>query len=56
MPDYAVWADARSARRGKPSVRTHPRSHAESQPMNSIIYIVGLVVIILFIAGYFGLR
>jgi len=24
--------------------------------MNSIIYIVGLVVIIMFIAGYFGLR
>lgn len=26
------------------------------QPMNQIIYLVGLVVIILFILGYFGLR
>lgn len=27
-----------------------------AEPMNQIIYIVGLVVIVLFILGYFGLR
>jgi len=31
----------------------HPSKESR---MNSIIYIVGLVVIIMFIAGYFGLR
>lgn len=29
---------------------------AEGEPMNRIIYIVGLVVIVLFVLGYFGLR
>jgi uncharacterized membrane protein len=28
----------------------------KGKPMNNIIYIVGLVVIILFVLGYFGLR
>lgn len=28
----------------------------ERQRMNQIIYIVGLIVIVLFILGYFGLR
>jgi hypothetical protein len=28
----------------------------ERHPMNSIIYIVGVVVIIVFILGFFGLR
>ena len=28
----------------------------KGNPMNSIVYIVGLVVIILFILGFFGLR
>ena len=31
-------------------------SHTKGNLMNSIIYIVGLVVIVLFIAGFFGLR
>jgi hypothetical protein len=31
-------------------------SHTKDNLMNSIIYIVGLVVIVLFIAGFFGLR
>lgn len=30
--------------------------HPKATLMNSIVYIVGLVVIILFVAGYFGLR
>ena len=29
---------------------------AEEEHMNGIIYIVGLVVIVMFILGYFGLR
>lgn len=28
----------------------------ESEPMNQIIYIVGLIVIVVFVLGYFGLR
>lgn len=30
--------------------------HAKVNLMNSIIYIVGLVVIIVFVLGFFGLR
>lgn len=33
------------------------RHHENAEgPMNQIIYIVGLIVIVLFILGYFGLR
>jgi small-conductance mechanosensitive channel len=32
------------------------RTTVEEDFMNNIIYIVGLVVIVLFILGYFGLR
>ena len=33
------------------------RSHEERRNcMNNIFYIIGLVVVVLFIAGYFGLR
>jgi hypothetical protein len=28
----------------------------ESEPVNRIIYIVGLIVIVVFVLGYFGLR
>jgi hypothetical protein len=31
-------------------------THTEGNLMNSIIYIVGLIVIVLFILGFFGLR
>jgi hypothetical protein len=31
-------------------------NHRKGNPMNRIIYIVGLIVIVLFILGYFGLR
>jgi len=34
----------------------HPLTHAKGNLMNSIVYIVGLVVIVLFILGFFGLR
>ena len=34
----------------------HPLTHAKGNLMNSIVYIVGLIVIILFILGFFGLR
>jgi hypothetical protein len=30
--------------------------HAKGNPMNNIVYIVGLIVIVLFILGFFGLR
>jgi hypothetical protein len=34
----------------------HPSTDAKGNLMNSIVYIVGLIVIVLFILGYFGLR
>jgi hypothetical protein len=34
----------------------HPLAHAKGNLMNSIVYIVGLIVIIVFILGFFGLR
>jgi hypothetical protein len=42
--------DATSAR------RTPPFHHAEVNTMNGIIYLVGLVVVILAILSFFGLR
>lgn len=36
--------------------RPHRSTHPPEEIMNSIIYIVGLVVIILFILSYFGFR
>jgi hypothetical protein len=33
-----------------------PSTHAKGQFMNSIVYIVGAVVIILFVLGFLGLR
>jgi hypothetical protein len=32
------------------------RSQSGQEPMNQIVYIVGLVVIVLVILGFFGLR
>jgi hypothetical protein len=32
------------------------RKRKEKTDMNNIFYIVGLVVVVLFVAGYFGLR
>jgi hypothetical protein len=40
----------------KPVCRRTIRRRQGNQTVNRIIWIVGLVVIILFIAGYFGLR
>jgi hypothetical protein len=34
----------------------HPLNPAKGNLMNSIVYVVGLIVIILFILGFFGLR
>jgi hypothetical protein len=34
----------------------HPLTHAKVNLMNSIVYIVGLIVIVLFVLGFFGLR
>ena len=36
-------------------VNPHTREKGEPE-MNSIIYVVGLVVVVLFVAGYLGLR
>ena len=49
-----MYADARCARPGPGKVGLDPSS--SGNPMNSIIYIVGLIVIIGFVLGYFGLR
>ncbi len=35
---------------------SNPHCQTGAKPMNQIIYIVGLVVIVLFILGFFGLR
>ena len=32
------------------------RAHLEDKKMNSIFYIIGVVVVILFVLGYFGLH
>jgi hypothetical protein len=51
-----MCVDALCARPGNDMVGFDPSTHAKGNLMNSIIYIVGLVVIIGFILGYFGLR
>ena len=38
------------------STRFEPSTLAKGHPMNSIVYIVGLVVIVLAILGFIGLR
>jgi len=37
-------------------MRFNPLTHAKGNLMNSIIYIVGLVVIVIFVLGFLGLR
>ncbi len=49
-------ADVRCARTGRDTVGFDSSTHAKGNPMNSIIYIVGLVVIVGFILSYFGFR
>lgn len=49
-------ADVRSFRAWKGSLGDSYSTNPEGILMNSIIYIVGLVVIIAFVLGYFGLR
>lgn len=41
---------------GSPNARFGHSTHIRGNHMNNIIYIVGLVVIVLFILSYFGLR
>jgi hypothetical protein len=48
-------ADEQWARSPKHTVGVS-ESHAKGNFMNSIIYLVGLVVIVIFVAGFFGLR
>ena len=36
--------------------RTLPRFYNQEDNMNGIIYIVGLVVVVIAVAGFFGLR
>jgi small-conductance mechanosensitive channel len=36
--------------------RSHPQSHAKEKFMSSIVYIVGLVVIVVAVLSFFGLR
>jgi hypothetical protein len=50
-----MLAVARCAREETRTVGVHPPPE-RVLPMNSIIYIVGVIVIIGFILGYFGLR
>jgi hypothetical protein len=38
------------------NTRCDPSTHTKGNPMNSIIWLVGAVVIVLFILSYFGLR
>jgi len=47
-------AGARSARAGKATVEF--LTHAKGKLMNSIVYIVGAIVIVLFILSFLGLR
>jgi hypothetical protein len=49
-------ADARLTRAGRDRVGFAPATQPRGPFMNSIVYIVGLVVIIAFILGFFGLR
>ncbi len=49
-------ASARNVRAGRGNVLLEPFTHAKGKLVNSIIYIVGLVVVIGFVLGFFGLR
>ncbi len=49
-------AGVRCIKAGRDRLDLYPSTHAKGTFMNTIIYIVGLVVIIGFILGYFGLR
>ena len=62
---YAPWRTERSCREGYSAYRcvVNRLKHAirrlnprEGNLMNSIIYIVGLVVIVIFVLGFLGLR
>ena len=46
----------RSALRIASSTRFAPLTHVEGHPMNGIIYIVGLVVVVVALLSFFGLR
>lgn len=48
--------DERSVRAGKVTVEIGVFNPREGNLMNSIIYIVGLVVIVIFVLGFLGLR
>jgi hypothetical protein len=39
-----------------PSTRFAPLTHVGGHPMNSIIYIVGLIVVVVALLSFFGLR
>jgi len=58
-------AGARTVRSGEATVRVQyiassarfdPLTHAKGRHMNSIVYIVGAIVIVLFILSFLGLR
>jgi len=36
--------------------RSHPLSHAKEKLMSNIVYIVGLIVIVVAVLSFFGLR
>jgi len=36
--------------------RSHPLSHAKEKPMTNIVYIVGVIVIVVALLSFFGLR
>jgi hypothetical protein len=38
------------------SAAMHERTHQRSDPMNGLIYLVGLIVVILAVLSFFGLR
>ncbi len=52
LPDNVASGNWRIVAQRQSSCSTH----IEGNLMNSIIYIVGLIVIVLFILGFFGLR
>jgi hypothetical protein len=37
-------------------MRFHPSTQVKGNPMNSIVYIVGLIVIVVAVLSFFGLR
>ena len=60
LPQAAVALGAAAARgaavRNCLSARAFPGIDEKGTPMNSIIYLVGLVVVIMFILSFFGFR